>query len=109
MDYWKKTLVVLFLSTLVSANVLTVRWPYTQSATEYKVLLGSEPGVYYFNYLLDASHYKDNFVYSFLFLENGQTYYISYSYKVAGIEIKSGDLKITATVVFPKKPTLELK
>ena len=108
MDNWKKVIIILFLSSLLNASLLTVKWACTQNATEYTIHLGRQPGVYYFNYLLDASHYKKNFVYSLLFLEDGETYYISYSFKLLGVERKSGDLKVTMPLVFPKKPTLRV-
>jgi hypothetical protein len=109
MDNWKKIILIIFFTTTINANVLTVRWPYTKAATDYTIHLGREPGIYQFNFKLPSDHYKNNFVYSFLFLENGVTYYISYSYEWNGWHVKSGDLKVTAPVIFPKTPVIRVK
>lgn len=109
MDNWKKIILIVFFTNTIFASVLTVKWPYLSNATEYKVHLGRESGNYYFNFILPKDHYKNNFVYSFLFLENGETYYIAYSYLLNGAIVKSGDLKVTTPVIFPKTPKVRIE
>lgn len=105
----KIILIVIFSISTYAAQTVSFTWPYKYKTVSYAIHMGKESKNYTFNYTLEDKNFKKDIVYTFLYLYENETFYITYSYILPGFpEVYSSELKISTPIIFPKKPQVRL-